>query len=145
MLRNLKKIFGATEKKPAAPSPGLAVAQLLLEIARSDLSVTHSEMQVIRVHLSQAYGLSEAQLDALIENAETHVEQAVSLHETVTTVNTLLSADEKSGLIRALWQVAYADQRLDAYEEAMLRRLADLLYVPHTVFIREKLTAQPSS
>lgn len=141
----LKRLFGRASKKAPAPSPELAVAQLLLEIARSDLSITHSEMQVIRVHLSQAYGLTEAQLDALIEKAETHVEQAVSLHDTVKTVNALLSADQKSGLIRALWRVAYADQRLDAHEEALLRRLSDLLYVEHAVFIREKLTAQPSS
>ncbi|MEK6805017.1 MAG: TerB family tellurite resistance protein [Pseudomonadota bacterium] len=141
----LKRLFGRKPAPATAPSPQQAVAQLLLEIARSDLSITHSEMQVIRVHLSQAYGLTEAQLDALIEKAETHVEQAVSLHDTVKTVNALLSADQKSGLIRGLWRVAYADQRLDAHEEALLRRLADLLYVEHAVFIREKLTAQPSS
>ncbi len=142
MKFSLKRIFGRTGNSEQGRNPQLAVAQLMLEIARADLSITHSEMQVIRAHLSQAYGLSETQLDALIENAETKVEQAVSLHDTVSTVNAQLSADDKSGLIRALWRVAYADQRLDAYEEALLRRLADLLYVPHDIFIREKLATQ---
>ena len=142
MKLGMKRLFGASEKPARLPEPHLAVAQLLLEIARSDSSITLSEMTVIRAHLSQAYGFDEKQLDELIVKAEANVEQAVSLHDTVKTVNGALSAEEKAGLMHALWQVAYADQRLDAHEEALLRRLADLLYVPHSVFIREKLATR---
>lgn len=145
MVFDLKRLFRAAENKQAAPSPGLAVAQLLLEIARSDLSVTVNEMLIVRRHLSQAYGLSEIQLDELIAQAEAHVEKSVSLHDTVKLVNDRLSAEEKAGLVRALWQVAYADQRLDIHEEALLRRLADLLHVPHNIFIREKLASRTLS
>jgi len=139
--RTLERLFGGKAQAPA-PTPKLAVAQLLLEIARSDLNITISEIDVIRRHLAKAYELSEPALDALIASAQSKVEQSVSLHDSVNTVNRLLSAEDKAGLIRTLWRVAYADQRLDMHEEALLRRLADLLYVPHSVFIREKLATQ---
>lgn len=141
-MKILKRLFGAPQKVEPTVAPGLAVAQLLLEIARSDLSVTVSEMRIIRRHLSQAYRLSETQLDTLLTQAEAHVEQSVSLHDSVMRVNNTLSAEDKNALIRTLWQVAYADQRLDVHEEALLRRLANLLHVPHSIFIREKLASQ---
>ena len=37
-----------------------------------------------------------------------------------------------------LWRVAYADGCLDPYEEALVRKIADLIYVPHRDFIRTK-------
>lgn len=135
----LKNLFRGTEKIDRTEACRQAVAQLLLEIARSDLSTSAGETAVIRSHLAQAYGLSAAQLDELVARARTQVEQSVSLYDTVKVINETLSPDEKSEVIRALWQVAYADQRIDPHEEALLRRLADLLYVPHGVFIREKL------
>jgi uncharacterized tellurite resistance protein B-like protein len=41
-----------------------------------------------------------------------------------------------------MWRVAFADRRLDKYEEAQIRKIADLLYVPHKDFIRTKLRVQ---
>jgi uncharacterized tellurite resistance protein B-like protein len=40
--------------------------------------------------------------------------------------------------------VAAADGRIDAHEEHLLRKLADLLYIPHADYIRAKLAAQAS-
>lgn len=137
MSFDLRRLFGNKPTPP--PSAAQAVAELLLEIARADLSTTASEIGLIRSHLGKAYGLNDPQLDSLMAEAEARVERSVSLHDTVQTVNQRLSAEDKAQLIGALWQVAYADQRLDPHEEALLRRLADLLHVPHSVFIREKL------
>lgn len=140
-MLNLKKLLRRRPSESTAASPALAVAQLLLEIARADLSKTAPEIATIRGHLAKAYGLNDAELDTLMAEAEAHVERSVSLHATVQTVNQQLSAEDKAQLVGTLWRVAYADGKLDPYEEALLRRLADLLYVPHSVFIREKLRA----
>ena len=122
-----------------ASTPQLAMAQLLLEMARADLRMGDMEMVTIRRHLAAAYGLDDEALDGLIASATNNVEKAVSLHRTVQVINGSLGVEDKNKLIRALWQVAYADGRLDPYEEALLRRLADLLFVSHDNFIREKL------
>lgn len=144
MTLSLWKLF---ETRPAeadrAAGLRLAVAQLLLEIARADFKTGAEEMRLIQGHLANAYGLDAAELDALVTQASHQVEQSVSLYSTVELVNRHCSAEEKTALVGALWRVAYADGRLDPYEEALLRRLADLLYLPHAAFIREKLAAQP--
>jgi uncharacterized tellurite resistance protein B-like protein len=140
----LKRFLRTAAPAAEAQTPQLAVAQLLLEIARADLNADSTELATVRAHLAEAYALDEAALDALMATAAARVEQAVSLHDTVKTVNDALNAERKSDLMRALWQVAYADGRLDPYEEALLRRLADLLYVPHATFIREKLAVLES-
>jgi uncharacterized tellurite resistance protein B-like protein len=140
----LSKLFGGrVQPVDEEHARRLAVAQLLLEIARSDLTIAEAEMKVVRSHLARAYALDDAQLDALVAAAGAHVERAVSLHGTVQVINQALGPEDKARIIGGLWQVAYADGRLDPYEEALLRRLADLLYVPHATFIREKLKAAP--
>jgi uncharacterized tellurite resistance protein B-like protein len=130
---------GSDPDPDAAP---LAVAQLLLEIARVDTTVEAAELAVIRGHLQQAYGLADAQLAALIARANEQVERSISFHDTVRQINAALSADDKQALVTALWRVAHADARVDPHEEALLRRLADLLHVPHSAFVRAKLRAQ---
>lgn len=138
----LSRLFGPASGAASAhtaQSAALVVAQLLIEIARSDLKVQDAELAVVREHLAQAYELSGEQLDRLIVEAHRKVDTATSLYDTVKRINDTFSHEQKAGLMRALWQVAYADGRLDAHEEALLRRMADLIYVPHEVFIGEKL------
>lgn len=40
--------------------------------------------------------------------------------------------------MKAMWEMAYADGNLDKYEDYIIRKVADLIYVPHTEFIRAK-------
>lgn len=140
MKLDLGRLLGLMPGQPApAQSPALVVAQLLIEIARADQTVQDAELGVIRKHLSEAYGLSGEQLERLVGEAGRQVDAATSLYDTVKRVNDSFSSEQRAELMRALWQVAYADGKLDQYEEALLRRMADLLYVPPSVFIREKL------
>ncbi|MGH8461844.1 MAG: TerB family tellurite resistance protein [Stenotrophobium sp.] len=137
----LQRFFqtGPEKGPPDEQAQRLAVTQLLLEIARADQNSDVREIATIRKHLAQAYSLDDAALDELMQAANARVDAAVSLYDTVEVINQRLDAAGKARLVRALWQVAYADGHLDPYEEAMLRRLADLLYVSHDTFIREKL------
>ena len=144
MKFNLKSFFQESRPVHTDADERLAVAQLLMEIARADLDTAGIELETIRSYLRHAYDLDDSALDQLMNTAENRVNQAISLHETVDTLNRSLDLERKCAFIRALWQVAYADGRLDPYEESMLRRLADLLYVPHSNFIREKLAATNS-
>jgi len=41
--------------------------------------------------------------------------------------------------VESLWEVAYADQHLDRYEDHLVRKVADLIHVRHSDFIRTKL------
>lgn len=138
LLKKLGKLLG--EQAAADPlAPRLAVAQLLLELARADFARDDQELALIGEHLARAYGLDAAQLEELLRRAEQRVTQLVSLHESLAAINEALSPEEKRELLAMLWRVAYADGKLDKHEEALLRRLSEMLFLSHADFIREKL------
>lgn len=145
MFEHLRKLLvDAGARAPAATPPDerrLAAAVLLLEVARADYDHHPAERAALRGALAREFHVPEASLDALLEQAELKAKQSVSLFEFVQTLNRALSAEEKSGLVKLLWDVAHSDGRVDAHEEHLLRRIADLLHVPHAEFIRGKLAA----
>jgi uncharacterized tellurite resistance protein B-like protein len=69
------------------------------------------------------------------------VDEATSLYEFTRIINDHYSAQQKVQLIGAMWAVAFADGNLDKYEEALIRQVAELTYVPHQDYIRCKLAA----
>lgn len=141
MLSALQRLLGRPAPQKAAVSPNVAVAQLLLEVARADFSADAVEVAAIREMLGRAYSLGAQELDALLKEAGERAARSISLHDAVAAINAALGHDQRRDLLAMLWRVAYADGRLDKYEEALLRRLADLLFVAHSDFIREKLAA----
>ena len=138
------KRFRKRDETPRDPAPArrLAVATLLVEIARADFEVDASERTAIRRMLASAYGLDPGSARLLVEEAERAIEEAVSLYEFTSRLNEELSPPEKVEIIEMLWRVAFADGRLDKYEEHLVRRIADLIHVPHSVFIRMKHKAR---
>jgi uncharacterized tellurite resistance protein B-like protein len=75
----------------------------------------------------------------LLKVALAQNEDAVSLYPFVRLINDHFTAEQKRQIVEATWRVAFADRRLDKYEEAQIRKIADLLYVPHKDFIMTKL------
>jgi uncharacterized tellurite resistance protein B-like protein len=118
-----------------------ATAVLLHELVRADFEHHDLETGQLRAELAQAFGISPQQVDELLGSA-THLAAAkVSLHDEIAQLNSQLDAAGKRELIAMLWRLAWADGRVDPQEEALIRRLADLLFVPHSVFVQEKLKA----
>ncbi len=119
----------------------LAAAALLVEIARADFDYSEDEQGAIRGALQTALALREDEVDELIEFARAEAEEATSLHQFTRLVNDSHSIDDKRNLMVDLWRVAYADGRLDAFEEHLLRRIADLLHLRHSEFMQAKHAA----
>ena len=144
LLKHFKKLF-----EPDALSSGenshplaLATAALLFEVARSDFEQDEVEYETIVRHLKAAFDLSPEELEMVTTESEHRVEHATSLYEFTRTINDNCTPQERIQLIEAMWQVAYADGELSKYEDHLIRRTADLLYVAHTDFIRGKHRAQ---
>lgn len=125
----------------AHPPRDIATAVLLLECARADFEHAPAELGAVRTALRETFALDDATLDGLIGDATRSARDAVSLHGPLARLNAELSADDKRDLIHWLWRVAAADGRIDPHEEHLLRKLADLLFLPHADFIRGKLAA----
>jgi uncharacterized tellurite resistance protein B-like protein len=136
-------------KKHLAPEPAaqagkeqtlqLATAALLMEVAGADHHIDDDERRVIRRIVTDVYGLSEEQAATILREAEKRADDLTCLHPFTRLLNDECSLDERVEIVRLLWEVAFVDGRIDAHEEHLVRRVADLLYVPHSQFIRGKL------
>lgn len=114
-------------------------ACLLLEVARADHQIDDAERSAIIGAIGRATELSATELDQLVSEAEQQADAAISLHEHIRLVNDEFSREQKINLIEQLWRVAYADSKLDRYEEAFIRKIADLIYLKHRDFMQAKL------
>lgn len=144
MLRSLKALFdeGMARLKDASadidPMP-LAVAALLLEVARADHAVDDAERRAVLTALARFCELDDTDLERLVTTAAEAVDASVSFYDFTRTANERLSREQKMALLEMLWRVAQADGRVDHYEEYYIRKLADLMYLSHGDFIRAKL------
>ncbi len=116
----------------------LACAVLLFEVARADHDFDEAEFARLRELLRTRWNLEPAALEELLEQARRESAEGVSLHTWLDTLNRRLSREQKYRLLYDLWSVAWADGHIHHYEEHLIRRLADLLYVPHSQFIRAR-------
>jgi uncharacterized tellurite resistance protein B-like protein len=117
----------------------MAVALLLLDVARADLEVTTEERQVARQLLERFFPVSPDQAQALVDAAQREAEQATSLYPFTSLINRECNLEERIRIVGMLWKVSSADGKIDAHEEHLVRKVADLLYVPHARFIQAKL------
>lgn len=147
MLRTLKALFDDQIARYAsiddrAHALPVAVAALLLEVSRADHEVDEAERHAVCEAVARICTVDVDELEALIVSADTAVDEAVSLYDFTSVVNARLDHAHKYELLLMLWRVAYADGRLDHYEEYCVRKIADLLHLSQRDFIRAKHAAR---
>jgi len=140
MLKKLQALFSAEESEDldAEAALHLAAAVLLIEVAKSDHTLRDSEVERLKGVLAREWGLGDSDLSDLVRVAHDTADANASLHEQIALINGNFSARQKLNLVRGLWEVAYANNELHHHQELLIRRLADLMYVSHTDFIRSK-------
>ena len=148
MFRDIRQWMAAVVSGPdtdAGADPErrlhLAAAVLMIEIGLADSGLQDEEIRVMRDALGRVFQLDAGEVDQILELARQEVDHAVSLHEFTHTLNTGLSLEDRARIIELLWRVAFADSVLNKYEEYYIRKIADLLHVPHSAFIQTKLRA----
>ena len=95
--------------------------------------------------MRQHFELADDELDALLEQAESDADRLTSLHQITRLLNENYDHAMKVRVIELMWQMVYADGDKDHYEEHLLRKVADLLYVSHSEFIQARHKAEPSA
>ncbi|MGM0595185.1 MAG: TerB family tellurite resistance protein [Pseudomonadota bacterium] len=116
----------------------LATAALLVEMSRQDEAVHKVEQETIERALRERFDLAGAEVDELCRLAQQEVAEATDYYQFTALIKDHLSVEQKERVVELLWQVAIADGHIDSFEEHMVRRIADLLYLPHSAFIRAK-------
>lgn len=123
----------------------LATGALLVEVARADFHEKEDEIGVVADLLRRRFGLDAEETRALLQLAREQTDSAVSLHPFTRLINEHYSHDDKVRVIELMWQVAYADGRKDKHEEHVIRKVAELLYVPLGQFTRARHEAARES
>ena len=120
----------------------LAAVSLMLEVARSDSGGEQVEHDLIRSILTNEFKVESELIDNLLEAGVEKVEDATDLFQFTQLINDQYSHEQKEGLIYAMWRVALADGKVQAIEDHIIRRVAGLIHVSHSDFIRLKLKAR---
>lgn len=120
----------------------MAAAVLFVEVMHADHQIDKRERQVIKRALLESFSLSKQDAEELLQQAEVRVKDVTSLHEFTSLLHGRLTNEEKVMLIEQIWRIILADDYVDKYEEHLVRRIAELLYVSHRDYIRAKLSAQ---
>lgn len=140
----LERIRGRTAPDPAesARLVVLAAATLMFEVAWADHDISDGELDLLRRALNDQFGLTGAELDAIIAESRSHQEQSVGLQAFTRTLVEAWDEAERFDLLVLLWRLALSDAHLDRFEEHMIRRIAELLYLSHSRFIEAKRVAR---
>lgn len=117
-----------------------ACAVLLIEVSKADYEESIIEQDTIRSLLSKGFNLADEKINELLLLAQDESNAATSMYPFVKLINDNYEYSQRVELVSKMWQVAYADNELSEYEEFIIRKIADLLHVSHSDFIRTKLT-----
>lgn len=150
MLKALRDFFDETfgTATPRTDDPhaiAIATAALLLEVARVDGGIDAQERDAVMAALRAKFGVTDDEAARLSQLAQEEAAQASDYYQFTSLINERFSPEQKARVVEILWQVAYIDRKLDAYEEHFIRKIADLLYVPHAVYIATKLRVRDTA
>ena len=127
-----------TKKKKNDFEVDLITSVLAYEVARSDGDIDQVELSKLLEEIkkiAKKVGKSEKDILNLIE---TYSKDSVSFHEFIEDINTNFNKENKLEMIGFLWEVAYADSKLDVDEERLIRRIADLIRIKDIDVLRLK-------
>ncbi|MEZ4318422.1 MAG: TerB family tellurite resistance protein [Myxococcota bacterium] len=108
----------------------IALCALLLELAHIDGEFSEPEVLLLIDLFSKEMAQSIVKGEALIARAQARLHAVTDLRVLTEELRTSFDEDERAALVGLLWQVAWADGRLDRFEGYLIGRLGGLLDVP---------------
>lgn len=114
----------------------LATATLLIEVSRADYHIDAKEKKAIATSIQEFFSLSTEETQEIIELAESEIDDVTCLFEFTRLVNEGFDYPQKLKIVEMMWAISFADQDKDKYEEHLIRKVSELLYVSHADFIR---------
>ena len=119
-----------------------ATAVLMLDVARADYVFEESEFERVLELVECHFGLSPEETVQLVNDAGDEAEDLTSVHQFTELLHEHLDDTDKARIVALLWQIAYADGRLDKYEDSLVLKISDLLYVSRARVMRLKHDAE---
>ena len=116
----------------------LTAAVLAYEIARIDGEIDENELKILMNELVLIANKTGKDESEVLEIIESYSKNSVSFHDFIEDINRDYSKEQKIDLLRFMWDVAYADSKLDIEEERLIRRVADLIKIKDIELLKLK-------
>ena len=94
--------------------------------------------------LQESYRIADEDLEELTALAKSEARDATSLYQFTRLINDNYDMQQKIALIENMWRIAFSDEQLDKYEDHLIRKVSELIYVSHSDFIKAKLKVRPA-
>ena len=120
----------------------LTATILAYEIARSDGDISQSELSILYEEIKKISVKVGKDEDKILKIIEEYSKNSVSFYEFVEDINSNYSKEEKHSLLKFMWDIAFADGKLDVNEERLIRRLADLIKIKDIEVLKLKDSAR---
>ena len=118
------------------------VLRLMFEIAISDGNLDEAELKIIKERASVVSG-KDKKVSSIIKKIIDEAQESVSFYPYVKKINETHNNKEKEDLLKILWQLVTADSIVDAYEENLYFKIAELLKIKRST--ANKIKHQNSS
>jgi len=117
----------------------IATCALLLEMSHIDGEFSALERESIISILKRNFDLSDEHVATLLEASNKELKGSIDLWQFTNLINQNYSIEEKMRVIEMVWDVVYADGKLDKYEDYLVHKLATLLRLTHKQLIEAKM------
>jgi len=126
MLKNLFK-----QKKPLEVldiHEADVALRLMFEIAISDGTLDTNELKLIKKRADKV-ATEDLKASTIVKKIIDETEKSSSFYPTIKRINDSHSYDEKIDLLKVLWELVTADSVVDAYEENLYFKIAELIKI----------------
>lgn len=129
MLKDLIRRLTADADDAPLPKDDqrIALAALLVIAAHADHDYADAEQAQIERVLAERFGLDAGAARRLREEGEAAEAAATDFVRFTTLIKKHVPIEERSGVLEALWRVVLSDGTREMHEDALMRRLVDLL------------------
>lgn len=150
MLSSIRDFFERNlAASPEAPvrehTLELATATLLAEVVRLDGEISPAERTAVLEAVRERFHLDPREAAELFALAESEAREATDYYQFTSLIRRNYTPEQRLEIVELMWRAAYADQALSAHEQHLVRKIADLLYVPHSAYIAAKMRAKDAS
>ena len=123
----------------------IATCALLLEMSNIDGEFSTLERESFIAILKKHFDVSDEHVTILLDASNEELKGSIDLWEFTNLINQNYSIEEKIQVVKMVWDVVYADGKLEKHEDYLIHKLAHLLRLTHKQLIEAKLKAKQSS
>ena len=133
MFEKLKKIFETNNSEINSIDDTLIsyLVSLFVEVSRVDYKIDEKEIKFITEILAKEFNFN---LDLIKEklNIVRTSERLIGYHPITKYLNENFDISFKKKVVFVLWKIAFINNDLDKYEDHLVRKVSDLLYISHS-------------